>query len=413
MIVEFFLMAFRSLRANKTRTALSMLGVIIGVFTVILVTGIGSSAQTMIENQFKNLSVDSLMVIEDGGKSKLSPDDIDYVLRSSSYFRAGIESLRGGSSVRFGEFSQPAAVFGISEGFFDFSNLSLAQGRNFTNNELETKPKKAIIGHNILEEIQKEYPGVDILGESFTLNKKKFQVIGILKKNGNSGPAISYDDSIFLPYETARVNVLGESGEIFIVFLVKNVAESTQAKESLIQTLREAHSLKEWNEDDFRIFDSGSLVSLFTGAARILTLLLLAVASIILLVSGIGIMNVMFVVVAERTKEIGIMKAIGAKESTILTQFLLESIQLSMGAGIIGILLANGVITGINFLVKIIGTSLENNTGNNPLEGFFIPLSWEWGITAFLFSVGVGIIFGLYPALKASRMDPVDALRSE
>lgn len=413
MISEFFLMAFQSLLANKTRTALSMLGVVIGVFTVVLVTGIGSSAQTMIENQFKNLSVDSIMVVEDGGKSKLSPDDIEYVLKNSEYFKKGIASLRGGSNASFGDFSQPSAVFGVNDGFFNFSKLQVEQGRTFTEKELSTKPKKAIVGHNILDEIHKEYPGVDIVGESFTINKKKFEVIGVLKENGNSGPAISYDDSIFLPYETARVNVLGDAGEMFIVFLVKNVEQSEEAKEDLIQTLRESHSLKEWNEDDFRIFDSGSLVSLFTGAARVLTFLLLAVASIILVVSGIGIMNVMFVVVAERTKEIGIMKAIGARKQSILSQFLLESVQLSVVAGSIGIVLAAGVIYGVNFAVAKIGQSILEQTGTNPMAGFFIPLSLDWVIIAFVFSVAVGIIFGMYPAIKASKMDPVDALRSE
>lgn len=413
MKIEFITMAFTSLMANKTRTFLSMLGVIIGVFTVIVVTGIGNTAQTMIENQFKNLSVDSIMVVEDGASSKLSPDDIDYILENSQYFKSGIASLRGGGTISFGDFTEPSAVFGIEQGFFQFSNLAVEKGRNFSEEELSSRTKKAIIGYNVWEEVQKKYPGINVLGEDVTLNKKKFEVVGVLKKNGNSGPAISYDDSIFLPYQTAKVNVLGDNGEMFIVFLVHNVEENEQAKESLIETLREAHKLKEWNEDDFRLFDSGSLVSLFTGSAKIFTYFLLAISSIILLVSGIGIMNVMFVVVAERTKEIGILKAIGAKKSSILVQFLLESIQLSVVAGLIGIGLGAGFIYAVNAIITKIGNSIALKTGSNPMEGIFIPLSNEWMGIAFLFSVAVGIVFGMYPAIKASKMDPVDALRSE
>ena len=412
MKFEFIIMAFQALLANKTRTALSMLGVIIGVSTVILVTGIGTAAENMIGDQFKNLSVDSILVVEDGGSSKLSPDDIEKVVQSP-YIKKGIAALRGGSNMSYSGFSGNYAVFGLGDGFFEFSNLKVGTGQGFTPEDLSSRPKKVILGYNLSEDILEEYPNTDLIGDFIKINKKQFEIIGILEENGNSGPAISYDNSIFLPYDTADKNVLGVNGEMFITFIVEDIEKSEEAKEDMTQILREAHNLKEWNEDDFRFFDAGSLVSVFTGAAKVFTYLLLSIASIILVVSGIGIMNVMFVVVAERTKEIGILKAVGAKQSSILAQFLLESVQLSLVAGSIGIAIGTGIIWGINTVVRIIGENILAQTGTNPVMGLFLPISVDWIIISFCFSVAVGIFFGFVPALQASRLDPVDALRSE
>jgi len=253
-----------------------------------------------------------------------------------------------------------------------------------------------VLGDHIADDLRKEYPNASLIGEYIFINKKKFEIVGILKENGNSGPAISYDNTLFMPYETGDKTILASSGQTLIIFIGSSVNTMKQASEELKKLMRESHKLKEWEDDDFRLFDAGNLVASAQLAAKVLTYLLLSVASIILLVSGIGIMNVMFVVVAERTKEIGIMKAIGAPQKTILFQFLLESVMLSVIGGLIGIAIGVGLI------------SLAN------LPGFVkIPLSFGWMMIAFWFSVGVGIFFGWYPALKASKLDPVDALRSE
>lgn len=396
MILEFFLLAFAALRANKTRSLLSMLGVIIGVSTVILVVGIGMTAQNIIADQFKNLSADSIMVAEDGINSNVSFEDVEFVLEKAKYISSGIPSVRGSASASYSSFSSGYGVFGVRPGFFTFSNLVVLEGRLLSDEELLTYDKKVVIGDNIADDLRKEYPGATLIGESIFINKKKFEIVGILKENGNSGPAISYDKTLFMPYEVADKTILGASGQTLIIFLGTSVKTMKESKEELIRLMRESHDLKEWEEDDFRLFDAGNLVASAQLAAKVLTYLLLSVASIILLVSGIGIMNVMFVVVAERTKEIGVMKAVGAPQRIILLQFLLESVMLSVLGGIIGILIGIGLITLIN------------------IPGFVtIPLSFGWMIIAFFFSVGVGIFFGWYPALKASQLDPVDALRSE
>ncbi|MEI7511228.1 MAG: ABC transporter permease [Candidatus Peregrinibacteria bacterium] len=407
MNFEYFWMAFDALMANKVRTFLSMLGVIIGVSTVIAVVGIGLGAQEKISEQYKNMSVESLLVMGGGGggpaggggrqtaSSKLSDKDIAVVLENSGNIRSGTASYSGNSEVSFGKVSESKSVVGIQDGFFTTVNLHISHGEAFTETQYLSRDKIVILGATLAKDLF----GTEVssaVGQTITVGGKKFQVAGILAQNGVSSRMASYDDSAFVPYLTAQKSVLGSKGRVMLMFLAKSVSVLPTAMEEVTATLRENHKLKSTAEDDFRIFDAGSMVASAQSSAQTLTILLTSVAAIVLIVSGIGIMNVMFVTVVERTKEIGILKAIGARQGNILLQFLLEAMMLSVLGGLLGIALGESAIPLLN-----------------KLDGWYLLHSTQGVLIAFVFSVSVGIFFGFYPALKASRLDPVDALRSE
>ncbi|MCK5461062.1 ABC transporter permease [Candidatus Gracilibacteria bacterium] len=392
---ELLHMAFQALLSNKTRSILSMLGIIIGVSTVIAVVGIGLGAQKKVEDQFKNLSVTTLIVFPSrggAGSSKLESDDLQEVLNQSTLIQSGTSMYRGNGNIATSRESGSYSIMGSSTNFFEFSNLTFQAGRSFLLEE--SKGRVVILGHSVATELFGEnFDPQALIGQSVTVSAKKMSVIGILEANGRSAGFLSYDDSVFIPYNTAEKTILGSKGSSTLFFNAYTIEELTMAQAEVTQILRKVHRLRDSQEDDFRVRDAGSMVASAQESSETLTILLTAVSAIVLLVSGIGIMNVMFVTVAERTKEIGVLKAIGAKQKDILTQFLMEAIILSMIGGIIGILLGNGAIPF--------------------LESYSAVYSIKSMILGFSFSVLVGIFFGFYPALKASRLDPVEALRSE
>ncbi|MCF7812534.1 ABC transporter permease [Candidatus Gracilibacteria bacterium] len=381
--------------ANKIRTFLSTLGVIIGVATIIGVVGIGLGAQQQVAEQFKNLSVTSIVVVPSRGgniSSRLSEADLDIVVEKSPFIDRGSISITGNATVSFGKESEEGSILGIDENFFTLSNLEVEHGRLFTREDIFSRAKKVVLGHEIADLLFEENPS-SAVGQTMTIGRRKMEVIGVLKENGANSFGTSYDDSVYAPYDTAEKNILGQGGRIRLVFLAKDVAMMALAEEDVTAILREEHRLKDYQEDDFRVFDPGSIVESATATAKVLSFVLTSVAAIVLLVSGIGIMNVMFVIVAERTKEIGVLKAIGAQKKDILSQFLLESVILCLCGGLIGALLGQAVV----YFLRDYGAVYSV---------FAVVLG-------FSFSVFVGIFFGFYPALQASKLDPVDALRSE
>ncbi|MFH0834409.1 MAG: ABC transporter permease [Patescibacteria group bacterium] len=402
MKFDIFKMAFEALLANKVRSGLSMLGIIIGVSTVIVVVGIGLGSQQQIADQFKNLNTTSVIVMgmrgrDSASSSKTSAADVNYVLTNANYVATGTPVLQGNLDISFGAESTSASVFGAEAGFFDISNLDLNVGRVFTEDEVKSQAMVAVIGSGTLETLWGK--GTDpssVLGEILSVGNKKMEIIGVLKEIGSSTGPMSYDDSVLVPYSTAQKYLLGSTTKPNLYFLANDADTVDLATAEIEALLRKNHKLKDAKESDFRIFDAGSMVGAATSTAQTLTILLTSVAAIVLIVSGIGIMNVMFVTVTERTKEIGIIKAVGGEQKDILTQFLGESVMLSMIGGLIGVGLGEAMIPFLN-----------------KLEDFYVihsPISIAVG---FCFSVLVGIFFGFYPALKASRLDPVDALRSE
>jgi len=397
MKLEIFKMAFESLLANKTRSFLSMLGIIIGVSTVIAVFAIGEGAKKAVDEQFAGLSAKSIIVMQMGrsssASSKLSIDDIDVIEEESKYIEASTGIIQGTGGISFGAEEITDTIVGAGPDFFTISKMDLSSGRFYADDE--SKERIAILGSGVYENLYSD--GEDALGTTITVNGKKLEVIGVFKETGGNLARLSKDEAVYIPYDLAKNTVLGSSGGQVMLTLESNSVDNVSlAVEEVTNILRDEHNLSVGQEDDFRLFDAGSMVSAAQDSATLMSTILTLVAAITLLVSGIGIMNVMFVTVAERTKEIGIAKAIGGKQADILTQFLMESVILSALGGITGVVIGQITIPIIsNLNIMAMSSSLMG-----PILGFS-------------FSALVGITFGFYPALKASRLDPVDALRSE
>jgi len=398
MIWEIIKMAFESLLAKKTRTFLSMLGIIIGVATVIAVFAVGKGAQQTVNAQFQNLSANSILIMPNRGRgftssSKLTTEDAQLLL-TADHISSASGAIEGDVAVSYGSTDKNYSVVGVDQNFIALSNLSIASGRAITADDISGKAEVAVIGNTVVSDLFTD-PN-NVIGNTITVAGKKIEVVGILKKLGSRVGMISVDEAVIIPNSTAEKSILGSRGQVMITTTVDSVDNTGLATSSITAILRSEHKLNASQDDDFRIMDAGSMVAAAQASAKTLSTLLTAIAAITLLVSGIGIMNVMFVTVAERTKEIGIAKAIGGKQSDILLQFLLESIILSMVGGIIGMIIGQGAIPVISYF-----------------QLMTVASSWTGPILGFSFSVLVGIFFGFYPAFKASRLDPVDALRSE
>jgi len=403
MNIEIIKMAFEALLGNKLRAALSMLGIIIGVTTVIAVFAIGQGAQNAVDAQFQNLSANSIIIMGTFGRgatqsSKLSTADAQAIMAQAEHVKSAAGSITGNLSASYGSESGSYNIIGADANYFSISNLKLGSGRFFEESDLDSKAMVAVIGSDIVVALYAD--GSDPVGTTITVGGKRLEVIGTLAEIGSNIGRMSPDEAIIVPDTTAQKSLLGSQGQIMINAQSDTVDNITLATEEITAILRSEHKLKVTQEDDFRIMDAGSMVGAAQDTAKMLTLLLTAIAAITLLVSGVGIMNVMFVTVAERTKEIGIAKAIGGKQGDILWQFLLESVALSMIGGIVGILLGHGAIYLVN--------KIESLSALITLAPSLAGVSIGFG-----FSVLVGVTFGFYPALKASRLDPVDALRSE
>lgn len=392
-------MSWESLWAKKSRSFLSMLGIIIGVTTVIAVFAVGRGAQESVNSQFQNMSANSILISPTRGRgftssSRLSVDDAAVILENSQYLVSATGAIQGNASVSFGSVEENYGVVGVDENYLGVSNLTVVQGRGITAEDISGRETVAVIGSTVASTLFTA--DEDPIGQTISVGGKRLEVIGVLKELGSRLGMISIDEAILVPSSTAQRSILGNRGQVMINTQVNNVENTEAATEEITSILRTEHKLKTTQENDFTIMDAGSMVSAAQESAKTMTLLLTVIAAITLLVSGIGIMNVMFVTVAERTKEIGISRAIGGKQSDILTQFLMESIILSMIGGIIGVILGQAAIPIISYF-----------------NIMTLASSWTGPVIGFSFSVVVGILFGFYPAFKASRLDPVDALRRE
>ncbi len=396
--------AFKSIAKNKMRSLLTMLGIIIGVAAVITMVAIGAGAQQQIQQQINSLGTNLIIVFpgasRQGGVSmgggtgtRLSIEDVEKLKREAQLLTGVSPIVRAGVQAVGGIGNWNTSAQGVAVDYLEIRQWPLVSGEFFTSADVRGQAKVCVIGQTIVTNL---FPDQDPVGQQLRLRNVPFRIIGVLAEKGQSAAGLDQDDAILVPYTTALYRL---SGWRFIQqILCSAVAEDqlTAAQEEIRTLLREAHKLQEGDDDDFTIRNQTDLASAAQETTRIMTLLLASIASVSLLVGGIGIMNIMLVSVTERTREIGIRMAIGARGSDILVQFLVEAVALSLSGGVLGI--------GAGFLGRYLVVAFSDWSPVISIPTVFL---------AFGFSGAVGIFFGFYPARKAASLNPIEALRYE
>ncbi|GEB30783.1 MULTISPECIES: ABC transporter permease [Brevibacillus] len=403
-LIECVRVSFRSIRANGLRSVLTMLGIIIGVAAVIAMVAIGEGTSSSVASQINGLGSNLLIVspgqatqgrvsLGAGSLNTLTMADAEAIAENDSV--AGVApSVNGRAQIVWGSNNYSSSLEGTTADFLQVRNAEVAQGRFFSNFEVTRQFNVAVVGTEVVSNLFKNAT-TNPIGQTVQINRVPFTIIGVLKSQGSSGMT-NNDDRILIPITTAMSRLTGGKnvGTIYVSAASSDVMD--KAQQDIRQTLRAKHNLRPQKEDDFRITSQSDILSTAQEVSSSMTALLSGIAAISLIVGGIGVMNIMLVSVTERTREIGIRKAIGAKRRDILRQFLIEAVTLSLIGGILGI--AFGV--GAALLISKLG-SLSTSISLTPI------------LYAFLTSSLVGVIFGVYPARKAAQLKPIDALRYE
>lgn len=395
--VKLLKLSWDSLRSNSLRAFLTMLGIVIGGATIILVIEMGQGAKNDIDAQYSNMSVTTILInapaTEEGGSSKLSLEDaIDIAALDS--ITAAVPQLTGKSAVSANGLSESYNILGSTPEIFPMMSVEFIHGQAFIQADEDTHQRVAVLGATITEELFGSREA-NVIGEEIVLGTKPFTIVGTLQYKGGSFGPTSIDDSVFTPYSSSYRYVLGKKGKFNINATATDIDVLDSAMNDIALVLRENHNIKASGVEDFKIKDMGTNVQSAKDSARTMSLLLGSVGAIVLIVGGIGIMNIMYVTVTERTKEIGLRKAIGAKDIHIELQFLLEAILLTFFGYFIGALLA----TVVFFILKQFSISV-------------VFVWWSYILSA-VFVAFTGIFFGYAPAKKAAGMNPIEALRYE
>jgi len=393
--------ALRSLWANRLRSFLAMLGIIIGVCAVIFVLSLVAGAERKVMGQISAMGTDLLIVrpgqsgrggVFTGSRENLKLDDAMAILKEVPNVREVAPVVRGGVQLKYFQKNANSTLLGTSVTYFPIRDFAIERGRPFNDAQVDSLSRVAVLGSTTAEKL---FGSIDPIDEVIKINGMSFRVIGVLRAKGDQG-FFNLDDQVIVPYSTAMQQVLGVSSLREIDVRATARHDLTQVQEKITTLLRKRHRIQQGFDDDFEVHNIADIQRAASTINQILTLLAGGIASISLLVGGIGIMNVMLVSVTERTREIGVRKAIGAKDRDILRQFLIEAMLLSGVGGLIGL----GIGVGMASMVAVV-TSFEAVVHTSS-----IPL-------AVGFAAGVGIFFGYYPALRAARLDPIEALRYE
>jgi putative ABC transport system permease protein len=404
-LLSTFKIAARALRRNKLRSALTALGIIIGVGAVIAMVSIGNGAKAQVEAQIAGLGENVILIFSgsttvsgirtgQGGAGTLKIEDAQAIRREIPSVTLVSEEVVSNAQIASGNQNWSTRIYGESADYFDLRQWALAEGAPFTEQDVRGANKVCVIGRTTATKI---FGSDDAVGQILRIKNVPFQVTGVLTSKGLSTQGTDQDDIVIMPYTSAMKRVLG--GGTTLRNINAQVASSRDlppAQQQIIALLRQRHNIREGRDDDFTVRTQEEIAAAATATTDVMTGLLGAIAGVSLLVGGIGIMNIMLVSVTERTREIGTRMAVGAHGRDILSQFLIEAISLSCVGGIIGI------------LVGVASAKILAAVKNWP--SLISPTSI---IAAFLVSAAVGVFFGFYPARKAAQLDPIDALRYE
>lgn len=400
--------ALNALKHNKFRAVLTMLGIIIGVASVIAMLSIGQGSKKSIQDQISAMGTNMIFIRPGddgrgpgGGASHSSAAlqtlelaDVDAIRQSCTAVSAISPVVTSGGQAVKGNNNWPTSMYGVNNEYLSIRKYKLASGRNFTDREIKTFAKVCLIGQTVIENLFAD--GSDPIGQSVRFGNIPFKIIGVLEDKGENAMGQDQDDLIIAPYTSVQKRIMATT---FIQSIFASAASeelNSTAITQISETLRRTHKIKEGDKDDFSVRSQTEMAQMFTSISDIMTALLGAIAGISLLVGGIGIMNIMYVSVTERTREIGLRLAVGGRAIDILAQFLVESILMSLIGGLIGIILglliSQGVAAAMGWPVVVTTSSI---------------------VIAFAVCSAIGIFFGWYPARKASKLNPIDALRYE
>jgi putative ABC transport system permease protein len=396
-------MATGSILKNKMRTMLTMLGIVIGVGAVIVMVAVGNGAQKQIEAQIKNLGTNLIVVTPGstaaGGASqgaqtfnRLTVADADKIRSDATMLSAVSPVIVTRTQIITGKGNWRTEIDGVSTDYLTIRDWGVTSGDLFTDDDVRTKRKVAVLGATIVKNL---FPDSDPVGSQIQLGHVPFTVVGVLAAKGQTSSGVDQDDIVLVPYTTAQDRLSGFTFLGQILASASSPKDMTAAQEEIRGIMRDSHGLG-GSPDDFTVRDQTAIAQAATSTTSVMTGLLAAIASISLVVGGIGIMNIMLVSVTERTREIGIRMAVGARGSDVLTQFLVESVVMSLLGGVVGLAIGFG---GAAVLGHVMGW-----TTATPLIAVFVAVG---------FSAAVGVFFGYYPARKAAALDPIQALRYE
>ena len=402
-------MALGALRAHKLRTALTMLGIIIGVGAVIAMVSVGAGAQRRIAEQIRSLGSNSIVILPGastsggirwglGTQSNLTEEDARAIATEIPAVEVAAPSVRASAQTVYGNTNWSTVIQGVTPDYLVSREWTMASGKMFGPEDVDAASKVAVLGETVWRNL---FGDTDAVGQTIRIKKVPFTVAGVLEPKGQSAWGQDQDDVILVPLSTAKKKAIGRTqsnpravGTVSV--RVKEAELMDEAAGQIRDLLRQRHRIQPGDDDDFQVRIMSEMFAAQEESAQVMTMLLAAIASVSLLVGGIGIMNIMLVSVTERTREIGLRMAVGARSRDILAQFLIEAVTLAVAGGVVGI--GAGLVSAQTI------ASLANWTTDVPAESIAL---------AFAFSAAVGIFFGFYPARKASRLDPIEALRYE
>ena len=407
-----FRIALKALRRNKMRAGLTVLGLVIGIAAVTTMVSIGESAGKLVQQQFDALGTNVIIVspkgrrrrgLQSGSAVTLTAEDSNALPQECDSVIAATPIVGTAGQVIYGNANwSPRELFGVGPEYPTVRNWECSQGGFFTDREVKSASKVCVIGWKIVAEL---FQTTNPIGEKIRIRKIPFEVIGVLEKKGANMVGQDQDDVILVPYSTVQKRLQGSSFRHIhaIMASARSVTTMASAQEDIKQLLNERHKIGIGETSDFEVQNTTEIANVLGTITGTLTALLAAIAGISLLVGGVGIMNIMLVSVTERTREIGIRMAVGARGRDILRQFLVESVVLSCIGGLIGLALGISASVGATVLINSVSSGSD----------WPIVISMPAAVVAIFFSTTVGVFFGFYPARKASRLDPIEALRYE